>query len=120
MKSFHKNMLLVLTLVIGVFTVSSCYKKKDTIAIVTVKDGSDQPVGGASVRLYYEGTGGPDSARIDQTASTGADGKAKFNFNDLYKAGQAGFAVLDIYVNQVKDGIIKVEAEKTSEETVQI
>lgn len=120
MKSFHKNMLLVLTLVIGVFTVSSCYKKKDTIAIVTVVDSADAPVGGASVRLYYEGTGGPDSARIDQTASTGADGKAKFNFNDLYKAGQAGFAVLDIYVNQVKSGIIKVEAEKTSEETVQI
>lgn len=118
MKSFHKNMLLVLTLVIGVFTVSSCYKKKDTIAVVTVVDSANAPVGGASVRLYYGPN--PDSARIDQTASTGADGKAKFNFNDLYKAGQAGFAVLDIYVNQVKSGIIKVEAEKTSEETVQI
>ena len=51
-------------------------------------------------------------------STTGGGGTATFNFNELYKSGQAGFAVLDIYVGGVLVGIIKIEEEKTSEETV--
>ena len=52
---------------------------------------------------------------------TDASGKATFNFNDVYQLGQAGVAVLNI--DATKDGktgqgIIKVEQEETSEETV--
>ena len=102
-----------------VFAVQSCYKKKDTLAVVTVMDSANSPVGGAEVRLYYAGAD-PDSLRVDQTATTDAAGKATFNFNDLYKSGQAGFAVLDIEVNGSIVGIIKIEEEVTSEETVSI
>ena len=102
-----------------VFSFTSCYKKKDTIANVTVilieRHG---PWEGAEVRLFY-GTSA-DSARIDKIATTGGGGTATFNFNELYKSGQAGFAVLDIYVQGILVGIIKIEEEKTSEETVVI
>ncbi len=104
------------------FSVTSCYKKKDTIATITVVDASSNPVGGQEVRLAYDtaGTQDPAIVRIDQTATSDASGIASFNFNDLYKSGQAGFAVLDIYVNGVIVGIVKVEEETTSEETVTI
>lgn len=113
-----RNTFLIVALVSLVFSISSCYRKKDTIAKVTVLDANNAPVGGAEVRLYYGVSA--DSARIDQTSSTDAAGLATFNFNDLYKSGQAGFAVLDIYVNGTILGIIKVEEETTSEETVVI
>ena len=68
------------------------------------------------VRLFY-GTSA-DSARIDEVATTGGGGTASFNFNELYKSGQAGFAVLDIYIGGNVVGIIKIEEETISEETV--
>jgi len=118
MKTTLRNTFLFTALLVLVFSVSSCYKKKDTIAKVTVLDANSSPVGGAEVRLYY----GPvvDSARIDELGTTDAAGLATFNFNELYKSGQAGFAVLDIYVGGVVVGIIKIEEETTSEETVTI
>jgi hypothetical protein len=54
---------------------------------------------------------------------TGGDGVATFNFNDLFKRGQAGFAVLDIEVESgslMGTGIIKVEENKTNEATVSV
>ncbi|MFN3917467.1 MAG: hypothetical protein ACK4K0_06970 [Flavobacteriales bacterium] len=103
------------------FTLSSCYRKKDTIAVVTVmSDATNQPVGGAEVRLHYAGSADPDNKRIDVKATTDASGRATFNFNDFYKSGQAGFAVLDIEVGNQVVGIIKIEEEKTTEQTVEI
>jgi len=119
MNATFRNFFIVAFLFSVVFSVSSCYKKKDTLAVVTVNDSNNSPVGGAEVRLYYAGAN-PDSLRVDQTATTDAAGKATFNFNDLYKSGQAGFAVLDIEVNGTIVGIIKIEEETTSEETVAI
>lgn len=116
MKNITRNAFLLVVVLTLVFSVSSCYRKKDTIAKVTVLDSSNAAVADAEVRLYYGVT--TDSARIDETATTNASGIATYNFNDLYKSGQAGFAVLDIYVNGVISGIIKIEEETTSEETV--
>lgn len=115
---------LALTMLLGVVTtMTSCNKKKDTIAIVTVHDQSGNPVGGATVQLV----GSPsdpiydeNEVILDMETTTDAMGRATFNFNDFYKQGQAGFAVLDIVVNGNTEGIIKVVEEETAEETVSI
>jgi hypothetical protein len=54
---------------------------------------------------------------------TNANGVAVFNFNDVYQLGQAGVAVLNIDVQKdalTGQGIIKVEQEVTSKETVYV
>jgi len=101
-----------------IFSIASCYKKKDTIVIITVKDSvTSELVVGASVRLLYL-AGNPDSTRIDVTATTDPQGKAVFNFNELYQSGQAGFAVLDVLLNGTKVDVIQIEEEVMTEETV--
>jgi hypothetical protein len=48
-------------------------------------------------------------------------GEAIFNFNEVYQLGQAGVAVLDIEVEKgllTGQGIIKIEAETTSEQII--
>jgi fibrillarin-like rRNA methylase len=55
------------------------------------------------------------------TAYTNLAGVADFNFNDVYQLGQAGVAVLDINAslnNKSGKGIVKIEQETTSTETV--
>jgi hypothetical protein len=55
------------------------------------------------------------------TALTNSEGKATFNYNDVYQLGQAGVAILNIkatYDSLVGEGIIKIVEETTSEETV--
>lgn len=103
---------------------AGCRKKKDTIAKIYVRDVANEPVSGATVRLSGEDTdpsNGNQTVALDKTATTNTSGEATFNFNDVYQLGQAGVAVLDI--DAQKDGlsgsgIIKIEQEKTSEETV--
>jgi hypothetical protein len=118
MKTTLRNTFLFAALIVLVFSFTSCYKKKSTIANITVMNANNDPVVGAEVRLFYGVSA--DSARIDELGTTGGDGIATFNFNELYKSGQAGFAVLDIYVQGVLVGIIKIEEETISEETVSI
>ena len=65
---------------------------------------------GVEVRLFYGVSA--DSARIDKTSTTGGGGTAIFNFNELYKSGQAGFAVLDIYVQGVLLELLKLKKKK--------
>jgi hypothetical protein len=116
-KNYIKSAFFLLTIVL---TISSCYKKKDTIVIVNVLDSiNNEFVVGANVRLMYL-AGNPDSTRIDVTASSNPQGQAVFNFNELYQSGQAGFAVLDLLVNGTKMSVIQIEEEVTTEETVYI
>ena len=101
----------------------SCRKEGDTVAKVMVVDTSGAPVNDAMVRLYPTPTLDEHSAVIiDDTLFTGADGIATFDYTDMYNLGQAGFAVLDIECRSgdtlYGEGLIKVEAEKTSEATV--
>lgn len=98
---------------------SSCRKEKDTNAIITVVNGSENPVPGVSVRLYIQSASRPVRDGIDVTETTNANGVASFNFNDLYELGQAGFAVLDIDIkNGASTGIIKIEEETDNKQTV--
>ena len=119
MKNFQKFGFVLMMFVAISIVFSSCYKKKDTIAVVTVVDGTEAPVAGAEVVLTYVNPDFPDDQRedLEQTATTDGSGKASFNYNELYKSGQAGVFVLDIIVNGATVGIIKVEEETTTEET---
>lgn len=117
-----KTVLFASVAILGVGFSSGCRKKKDTIAIIYVRDVANQLVEGAQVVLYGESTTNqPANVTLYDTTETNSAGEAKFNFNDVYQLGQAGVAVLNIeaYKNGAQgEGIIKVEQEVTSEETV--
>ena len=107
---------------LGIFFSSGCRKKKDTIAVIYVRDVANQLVAGAQVVVYGQSTiNQPANVVLYDTTLTNTSGEAKFNFNDVYQLGQAGVAVLNIEATfgaAVGEGIIKVEQEVTSEETV--
>jgi hypothetical protein len=58
---------------------------------------------------------------INDSIQSDYKGEAIFNYNKIYKAGQAGVAVLDITGRKgalYGKGIIKIEQEKESTETI--
>ena len=121
------NRLVTLSLLalIGLTTIVGCRKKEDTIALILVKNDANEVVSGASVKLKAEGTTTePNSINTDvfpMSATTNSEGKATFNFNEVYQLGQAGVAVLTIEVvagSTTGQGVIKVEQEETTIETV--
>ena len=106
-------------------TIVGCRKKEDTIAVVIVKNNANQTISGASVLLKAQGTTSePNSINTDvypMSGTTNAEGRATFDFNDVYQLGQAGVAVLSIEVvagSETGQGVIKVEQEQTTEEIV--
>lgn len=108
---------------VAIIMFSSCGKSGDTIATVTILDGAGVPVAGALVNVVGEDSNGDNPGVIDRESTTDASGKAIFNFNDLYKRGSGGFAVLKVYASKDAmsgDGIIKVEEQKNNEGTVTI
>ena len=121
------NRLITLSLLalIGLTTIVGCRKKEDTIALVLVKNDANEVVSGATVKLKAEGTTTePNSINTDifpMSSITNSEGKATFNFNEVYQLGQAGVAVLTIEVvagSATGQGVIKVEQEETTTETV--
>lgn len=124
MKRNTSQRLLLGFLGVGVLVASlgACRKKQDTIAIIHVYDSSNHAVSGAEVRLISSPTsGGSGSVRDPKVSTTDASGNATFNCNDIYQLGQCGVAIFDVEVTSgsaTSTGIIKVEQETTSEETV--
>ena len=112
---------LSLLFVLCLTVMSSCRTKDDTIAIIKVRDANNNPVANADVRVYSSGTSGVNS--IDDLVQTNSSGEAFFNYNDEYQLGQAGVAILDIEVTRDAEtsyGIIKIEQEATTLETVYV
>lgn len=110
-------------LCIAALVLISCGKEGDTIAKITVHDASGAPVSGAFVKVTGVDSQGENGGLIERDGTSDGTGVATFNFNDLYKRGQAGFAVLEVYAEKDStwgEGIIKVEEETTSEATVVI
>ena len=98
-------------------------EKQKITKVITVKDTSGAIFPNAMVRLYPTPTINPHPGIIiDDTLYTDNQGEATFDYTEQYNLGQAGFAVLDIEVRSgdtlYGTGIIKVEAEVTSKETV--
>jgi len=122
-KLFSTALLAVSIIGMGVvFSSSGCRKKKDTIAKIYVRDTMNDVVVGARVVLKGESTVTPSPPVVlFDTTTTNGSGEAIFNFNDVYQLGQAGVAVLNIEAEKgglTGQGIIKIEQETTSEETV--
>lgn len=119
-----KNRLFIIALfaLVSMTAFVGCRKKEDTIAKIYVRDSANQAVSGAQVVLYGQSTTGqPSSVVLYDTTTSNSSGVATFNFDETYQLGQAGVAVLNIDVQKgglVGQGIIKVEEEVTSEETV--
>jgi hypothetical protein len=124
MKFIFSKAFLFLSLITvsSVMIATGCRKKKDTIALIYVKDAASQPVEGCKVILKgVSTTNNSASVTLYDTAYSDADGIATFNFNDEYELGQAGVAVLNIDAKKnglVGTGIIKIEEEVTNDETV--
>jgi hypothetical protein len=119
MKGF--KFVLILTALFSI-TLSSCRKKADTIAKIIVRDSDNLPVVGADVNLFCVSTvSGKPGCTLNLEGTTDGSGEASFNFNDVYQLGQAGVAVLNIKASKdgsTGNGIIKIEQEVTSEETI--
>ena len=117
-----KNTLILAALSIVLIGLNACVKKEDTIAKIEVRDENNALVEQAMVVLHGTSTCNcPSQVVVYDTAYTNAAGVATFNYNEIYQLGQAGVAVLDIEAykgNRQGQGIIKIEAEKTNEETV--
>jgi len=123
MRSIISSTILITSILVsGVLLSTGCRKKKDTIAKIYVRDAANQPVAGCQVVLKgVSTTGNTPNVNLYDTTETNASGEAIFNFNDVYQLGQAGVAVLNIEAKKnglVGQGIIKIEEEVTSEETV--
>lgn len=116
---------LLYTLLVGIFalTLGSCGKKGDTLATIKVLDVNNEPVAGALVKVKGYDSNGVNPGNLDRETTTDGNGNAVFNFNDMYKRGSAGFAVLEIEASKngmLGTGIIKVEDQVNNEATVAI
>ncbi len=123
MKSIFSSAFLIVSIVVsGALLTTGCRKKKDTIAKIYVRDASNNPVAACQVILKgVSTTNNAANVTLYDTTETNASGEAIFDFNDEYKLGQAGVAVLNIEASKnglEGKGIIKIEEEVTSEETV--
>jgi hypothetical protein len=103
---------------------SSCRKKGDTIARITVRDTANMLVPNARVILFGQSTTDPVQPVVRRdTAFTNSSGVAVFNYNEVYQLGQAGVAILNIAAQKELlngSGIIKIEEEKENTATVYI
>ncbi|MEI8192504.1 MAG: hypothetical protein WCG64_01445 [Flavobacteriia bacterium] len=117
-----KKIAYLLSFVVVAVVLNGCVKKEDTIAKIEVRDENNALVEQAMVVLHGTSTCNcPSQVVVYDTAFTNAAGIATFNYNEIYQLGQAGVAVLDIEAykgNRQGQGIVKIEAEKTNEETV--
>ena len=97
----------------------SCYKQEKTIAIITVLDNNtNSPLENVNVRLFYDNFNGTNVPIIDVEKTTSSNGSAAFDFSDNYQDGQAGFAVLDIEINEVYMGVINIVEMSTTEKVI--
>ena len=113
----------------SLFVLVSCKKTKDTTAVITVIDSNGLPVGGAFVEL--EGQSSPDAVKVAnpalrKVAFTPANGVVSFNYTEIYKAGQAGVAVMNVSAYKLVSGdttavgktYVKLDPETDNAQTV--
>jgi len=103
------------------FLLTACYKKQDTILAVIVKNESGQVIEGALVEVKAEPTTFGNIVTLNMENTTDELGLAYFNFNEYYKSGQTGVAVLKIKAKQFGlygEGVVTVEQEVVTETIV--
>ena len=119
-RSIKSLLLFTFFALVAVTFFSSCHKTKDTTVKVTVHDASHKIVAGAWVRLFGNSTTTSTSV-INDSLLTNDGGQAVFNYNKIYKSGQAGVAVLVIVARKSAlygKNVVKIEAEEQTDVTV--
>lgn len=77
---------------------TNCKKDKDTTLTVYVRDKQTALVSGAVVDLTADANGNKNINKdLDSMLITPGSGMVQFNLTKMYKAGQAGVAVMDVY-----------------------
>ena len=107
------------------FILNSCYKKKDRILKVYVRNSSGQLLEGAEVQIYAEPTDtlNQNAPSVNLKEKTDKTGVANFNFNFLYKSGQTGVAILKVkatYYSQIGENIVEIIEETNNESFIVI
>ena len=123
LKSIKSSVAGALVVTSLVLTQTGCKKTEDTIAKVIVKDADTQAiVADAQVVLFGQSTENKQSkVNVSDTTTTNAAGEAIINYSEKFKNGQAGVFVLNIEAtkgNKTGTGVIKVNEEETTIETV--
>jgi len=125
-KVYTSLILTAVVAVLGMASLSSCEKDKETKVVVTVVDSIGFRAANATVRLFARPTDTNRNdliVRFDETKITDGEGKVTFDYTDYIKPGQSGFAVLDIEANRNgKEGIavVKVEEDKIVNKTITV
>lgn len=100
-KIFYTSLSFVLFITLSI----SCNKISPTTASITVRNESKTPIAKASVIL--NATPGDNSKKpaykplTDINLVSGNDGKVTYDFSTIFKEGQAGAAVIDIYAFKI-------------------
>ena len=120
LKAYYR-LFLISIIIICFYSLNSCYKPDQTIAIIRVLDNNtNNPIENISVRLFFDDSNGGSIPEIDIIKNTLSNGTASFDFSDGYRDGQAGFAVLDIEVDGVFVGVINIVEMTTTEKVIYI
>lgn len=105
-------------------SLSSCYKQKDTLLSVVVKDANGTIVDGALVEVTAEPTASQNNLlAIDLKETTDDLGVATFNFYKYYKSGQTGVAILKVEAKKYGkygSGIVTIEQETVTDKVIVI
>lgn len=105
MSLIHKFTFYILVISLGFI---AC-RKKDTIAEITVKNGSNQVMPNMKVILVGDINHNPAEdlpLNIADTGTTNAEGVVVFDFTDRLKPGQSGFVNVDIIITNNIDTLI--------------
>ncbi len=113
-------------------TFVGCKKDKPTTVKIIVRDANNALVIGASVVIDANPDTSVDPGSINTNKTykaqiTDYKGEATFDYSDIYKAGSAGVAILDVEatygsssVGQTGTGVVKIEPETETVQTIYI
>lgn len=122
---------LTLLFFIVLFVSFGCHKIQPTTATITVRGEDKLPL--ANIPVVLNATPGDNSKKAAYKPLTninlisGSDGKVTYDFSSIFKDGQAGVAVIDIYASKIigsdtLEGVshVNLQPEKNNEAIVTI
>jgi len=122
---------LTLLFFIVLFASFGCHKIQPTTATITVRGEDKLPL--ANIPVILNATPGDNSKKAAYMPLTninlisGSDGKVTYDFSSIFKGGQAGAAVIDIYASKIigsdtLEGVshVNLQPEKNNEAIVTI
>ena len=100
-----RKVLLKFIFCLSILLLFSCEKDQPTTATITVRNENKTPI--ASALVVLNATPGDGSKKpaykplTDINLLSGNDGKVTYDFSEMFKNGQAGAGVIDIYASKI-------------------